>query len=334
MTKFKVCAKIHLFIIISAIIIAVGMAVGTVCHFCANGFFNYGGEFASYKCVTVTYVNSENKDEESIKPLCEQALGEFKAYEVSYAETSNGGEITYKFANRTDSAKLQAAVDELYSKLDETGSHLNDASLREVKVSEGGAKAITFASIALASAAAFQFIYFIFRYKLRAAFSALLASVHNLGVFVALAAITRIPVGAEMIAIGAAVVVLTMILTCVLFDRTRKNFKNDKYEKTERLEVVDISAQESRKVTFAAVGALACAAVVFGAFATIAAMYIGAFAPYILAVLGLVACLYGAVFFTPAVHGAIDTTCEKVKSSIAPSQKTKKTAKTQEVEKA
>ena len=55
MTKFKVCAKIHLFIIISSLFIAIGMAVGTICHFCANGFFNYGGEFKSYNSVNIVY---------------------------------------------------------------------------------------------------------------------------------------------------------------------------------------------------------------------------------------------------------------------------------------
>ncbi|MDE7087212.1 MAG: hypothetical protein K2O67_03365, partial [Clostridia bacterium] len=64
MTKFKVCSKIHLFIIISVLFIAIGMAVGTICHFCANGFFNYGGEFASYTSVKVTYTVSENSEEQ------------------------------------------------------------------------------------------------------------------------------------------------------------------------------------------------------------------------------------------------------------------------------
>lgn len=328
MTKFKVCSKIHLFIIISVLFIAVGMAVGTICHFCANGFFNYGEEFSSYKCVTVTYYTSEYKDADAIRPVCDEALKGFNAYEVSYySDNRMGGEIIYKYSAGTDGEKLQSAVDALNIALDKNGSGLNVASLHEVSVNEGGARALTYAAIALASAAAFQFLYFIFRYKLRAAFSALLACVHNLGVFVALAAITRIPVGAQFIAIGAAVVLLTMILTCVLFDRTRKNFKNEIYAKTERVEVVDTSACEVRTVSFIAVCALAVAVVVLGVFAAISQMWIGALAPYGLALLGLIACFYGALFFTPAVHGAIDGVCEKAKASVKSAGKTAKPAK-------
>lgn len=328
MTKFKVCSKIHLFIIISVLFIAIGMAVGTICHFCANGFFNYGEEFSSYKCVTVTYYTSEYKDADAIRPVCDEALKGFNAYEVSYySDNRMGGEIVYKYSAGTDGEKLQSAVDALNVALDKNGSGLNVASLHEVSVNEGGARALTYAAIALASAAAFQFLYFIFRYKLRAAFSALLACVHNLGVFVAFAAITRIPVGAQFIAIGAAVVLLTMILTCVLFDRTRKNFKNEIYAKTERVEVVDTSACEVRTVSFIAVCALAVAVVVLGVFAAISQMWIGALAPYGLALLGLIACFYGALFFTPAVHGAIDGVCEKAKASVKSAGKTAKPAK-------
>ncbi|MDE7162920.1 MAG: hypothetical protein K2O44_02430 [Clostridia bacterium] len=328
MTKFKVCSKIHLFIIISVLFIAIGMAVGTACHFCANGFFNYGDEFSSYKCVTVTYYTSEYKDADAIKPVCEQALKDFNAYEVSYySDNRMGGEIVYKYSIKTDSAKLQVAVDSLNAALDKNQSGLNVASLHEATVNEGGSRAIIYTAIALASAAAFQMIYFVFRYKLRAACSALLACVHNLGVFVALAAVTRIPVGAQFIALGAAVVLLTMIMSCVLFDRTRKNFANELYARTERVEVVDTSACEVRIISFVAICALAVAVVVFGVFAAISQMWIGALAPYALALLGLIACFYGALFFTPAVHGAIDGVCEKAKKSTKSNVKAAKPAK-------
>lgn len=331
MTKFKVCSKIHLFIIISVILIAIGMAVGTACHFCANGFFNYGEEFSSYKCVTVTYYTSEYKDADAIRPVCDEALKGFDAYEVSYySDNRMGGEIVYKYSTKTDSAKLQAAVDSLNISLDKNNSGLNVASLHEATVNEGGSRAIIYASIALASAAAFQFLYFILRYKLRAAFSALLACVHNLGVFVALAAITRIPVGTQFIAFGAAVVLLTMILSCVLLDRTKKNFANEIYAKTERLEVVDTSACEVRIIGFVAICALAVATVVFGIFAAVSQMWIGALAPYGLALLGLIACFYGALFFTPAVHGAIDGVCEKARISTKSNGKPAKPAKDKE----
>ena len=325
MTKFKVCSKIHLFIIISCIFIIVGLAVGTICHYISNGFFNYGGEFASYKSVTVTYYNSEYKDADEIKPLCDEQFKGLNAYEVSISETVLGGEIVYKFSPATDTASLRTAADGLQSKMQANVGEdlLSSAAVFEAKVSEGGSRAITFASIALASAAAFQFIYFVLRYKLRAAYSALLASVHNLGIFVALMAITRIPLGIEAVAVGGAVVLLTMILTCVLFDRTRKNFNNEKYAKADRLEVVDASATEVRMTTVIAIGALAVAALIFGVFAAISSLYIGALAPYVTMLLGMIACYYGTVFFTPAVHGGVDAICEKVVQSMKESKKRK-----------
>lgn len=330
MTKLKVCAKIHLFIILSSIFIAIGLAVGTICHFCAGGFFNYGGEFSSYKCVTINYYAPCTEQEAT--SVCESAFGGLKWYEFSSDdESAHGNELVYKFTTSTDTAKLNAAAKKINEELNKGVSgaeNINVAAVHEGKSMAGGSKAITFASIALASAAVFQFLYFILRYKLRAAFSALLASVHNLGIFVALAAVTRMPVGAEMIAFGAAVVLLTMILTMVVFDRTRKNFANERYADTERLEVIETSASEVRKLTFVSLCVLMAAIVVFGVFAAIAHMWIGALAPFGLALLSVIAVGYGIIFFTPAVHGAIDRTCEKVKKSLK-NKKKGKSAKTE-----
>lgn len=320
MTNLKVCKKLHIFIFISVLFIAIGMAIGTVCHFVANGFFNYGGEFSSYKSIAVTYYYSEHNENTDIKSICKDAVTGVNPVDVSYATNELSEQIVYKFSANTDNAKLQAIVDEINSKFNDLESC---ATLHEGVVNEGGAKNIVFATIALASAAAFQFIYYILRYKLRAAFSALLACVHNLGVYAALLAITRIPVGCEAVALGGAVVFLTMILSGILFDRTRKNFKNEKYAKTDRLDVVETSALEARNLTVITLAALAVVTVVLGVFETIASMYIGAIAPFVIALFGVIACFYGSVFFTPAVHSAIDACCERVKAS-APAPKKKK----------
>ncbi len=332
MTKLKICSKFRLFIIISVLIIAIGMAVGTVCHFVADGFFNYGGEFSSYDSVTVNYYSSEYGNPDDVKALCEEHLKDFSAYEVSYTETNLGGEIIYKYSDKTDVSKLEEAAQSLNAALDKNGSGLNSVYVREGKVKEGGSAAIIYASIALASAAAFQFIYFIFRYKLRAALSALLASVHNLGVFVALAAMTRLPLGIEAVAFGAAVVFMTMIATCVFFDKTRKNFADAANAKSDRVDVIEKSAAEVRMISLIGFAAIAAVALILGAFATISSMFIGTFAPYILAVLACVACCYGTLFFTPSVHSAIDALCERSKKKAKPT-KAEKSAKNSAVAK-
>ncbi|MGN1061191.1 MAG: hypothetical protein ACI4QN_05605 [Candidatus Coproplasma sp.] len=312
MTNLKVCKRLHVFIFISVLFIAIGMAIGTICHFVANGFFNYGGEFSSYKSISATYYYSEHKADTDFKAICKDAVSGISPIDVSYAVSDIGEEIVYKFSVNTDNAKLQTAVDAINANF--TGLE-SSAVLHEGFVNEGGARNLVYAAIALASAAAFQFLYYILRYKLRAAFSALLACVHNLGVYAALLAVTRIPVGTEAVAIGAAVVVLTMILSGLLFDRTRKNFKNEKYVKANRVDVVETSASEVRIITVTTLAALAITAVVFGVFASISVAYIGAFAPAIVALLGVIACFYGSVFFAPAVHGAIDECCQRIKIS-------------------
>ncbi|MDE7400450.1 MAG: hypothetical protein K2N17_00195, partial [Clostridia bacterium] len=62
-------------------------------------------------------------------------------------------------------------------------------------------------------------------------------------------------------------------------------------------------------------------------FAAISQLWIGALAPYALALFGLIACFYGALFFTPAVHGAIDGVCEKLNKSTKSNGKAAKPAK-------
>ena len=206
MTKLKVAAKFKLFLIISIAIIVIGMVMGTVGHFALNGFFNYGDEFSSYKSIVVRYSITEHTEDE-VKSVCKDVLSSSSGYSVSYSESLRGGEIVYKFSSSADDDALNAAADKITKELnagnDEDMENLNVASVRSGTVKEGGSRAITFASIAVASAAAFMFLYYIFRYKLRAALTALLACVHNLGLFVALIALTRLPVGAELIAISA-----------------------------------------------------------------------------------------------------------------------------------
>lgn len=319
MTKLKVAAKFKLFLIISIAIIVIGMAMGTIGHFALNGFFNYGDEFSSYKSVVVRYSAAEHTEDE-VKSVCKEVFASSGGYSVSCSEALRGGEIVYKFSANADENALNAAADKITEKLnadfaaDKDMAKLNVASVRVGAVEEGGSRAITFASIAVASAAAFTFLYYIFRYKLRAALTALLACVHNLGLFVALVALTRLPVGAELIAIAALLVFFTMLGCGVFFDKTRKNFKNEAYAKTDRAEVVEISAAESHKINIVAVTAIMVVALTFGVFASIASLGLAAFVIAPVVLLGALACCYGTVYFTPSVYVQIDALCEKVKA--------------------
>jgi preprotein translocase subunit SecF len=178
MIKLSISTKRHLFIILSVVIIAIGMAVGTVCHFVSNGFFNYQSEFSSYKSVTVSYLAAE-QTEDDVKNICEQALSDLHPVEVSYSDVSTGGEIVYKFSQDAETSALEKATEQINVKLSANG--LSVASFHEATTFVGGSRVLIYTSIALASAAVFQCLYFLLRYKLRAALSALATSVTSVG---------------------------------------------------------------------------------------------------------------------------------------------------------
>lgn len=306
--------KKHIFIIISALIIVVGMAVGTVCHFVSDGFFNYGGEFSSYKSITVTYISPDENDE-TIKEIAENSFDGVSPYESSFtSRTDGGGEAVFKFLSSTSDDKINAAVDKINEKLGVNDADYDNLDIAVAHTDEtvtGGSYSLIYASIAVASAAAFQFIYFVFRYKTRAAISALVACVHNVGVYAALLAITRVPVGCEAVAIASVLVFVTMNATCVFFDRTRKNFKDEKFAKTDREEVVALSAKESMGINVTLIVALAILTVLCGIFAAISSLGAVALAPYAVALCALLSAFYGVAIFTPAVHPLTDGLCEK-----------------------
>jgi preprotein translocase subunit SecF len=310
MTKIKLSSKMHLFIIISCIIIVAGMAVGTICHFISNGFFDYGSEFSSYKSITINYLSAEQTEEE-VKTICKDAIGNVSYYNVSYADESNGGEVVYKFTTDTDSQTLTTIVNNINNKLSANGG-LSSAVLHEAKTYVGGMRVLIYAAIALASAAVAQFIYYLFRYKVSGAFSALLANVHNLGIYVALLAITRVPVGIEAVAFGAVVVLVTMIASGIYLDRVRKNLKEVKYEKTEQSEIADISYAEGAQTISVKLLCMEISVLVLAIFAIIATAHYTILSPYIIALIALVSCAYGCLFFTPSVHPAILKTTTKL----------------------
>jgi preprotein translocase subunit SecF len=286
------------------------MAVGTVCHFIANGFFNYGSEFSSYKSITVNYLTAEQK-EEDVKKICEDAMGGVSPYYVSFADESNGGEVIYKFTDDTDSTTLAAVVTKINEKLS-ANDGLSVATLHEATTNVGGIKVLNFTAIALASAVVAQFIYFWLRYKLSGACSAFLANLHTLGIYVSLLAITRVPVGIEAVALGAMVVVITMIASGIYFDRVRKNFKDPKNEKAAPVNVIDGSFAESAQTTCLYLIAMEVAVLVLVIFALIAFAHYTILSPYVVALIALVSCAYGCLFFTPSVHPAIKTATDKL----------------------
>ena len=72
-TNFKLSSKMHILIIVSTVLIAIGLAVGLICEFVADGFFNYGADWASYKSITVSYNRIDG--EEVVRPGSPEFFG-------------------------------------------------------------------------------------------------------------------------------------------------------------------------------------------------------------------------------------------------------------------
>lgn len=320
-TDFKLSSKMHLFIIISSIIIAIGAAVGTICQFVANGYFNYGADWESYKSVTVSYVSADFADKNEVKEICEKAFADAGVryyYSVSFGEKSGntvGGEYTFKFNYSVKEEKLQTAVNAINaviadkSKPNENEDNnvesviMSTASAHTVDGLNGNGKALWRGAVAIASVIALHFIYFAVRFKLTMALGALLADVHNLAVFVSLLSLTRVPVGSSIITFAALTVLLTAIGTCFLFDRVRKNAKDEANAKLGAFELTDKSAGESFKINLFMPVCIAAVAVVVFVLASISAMsVIAVLAPAFGAIICCVSCGYGLLLFTPAVY--------------------------------
>lgn len=311
MNKIKYSALTTLLVIISSAIIVIGMAVGTLCHFTAGGFFNFGGEYAQYNSVSVNYLVIDN-DQEEVDAKCQEL---FKAqgvsyYSVTFADTNQGGEITYKFNKSVDVNKLEGAVSAINTAL-ATDGNKTPADLHKATTLLGGGKTLVMASIAVAACVVFHFVYTAIRFKLAMALSAIIADVHNLGLFVALMAITRIPVGSSLIAFGALTAVATMVATCIIFNKIKKNFTSEEGKKLPIAEKVDTATADSAKSVIALACVMACALVVLEIFSIITAPSLAVVTPLVCGVIATACVLYGTLFFTPAIVAPFKAIAQK-----------------------
>ncbi|MCD7729253.1 MAG: hypothetical protein LUI60_05005, partial [Clostridia bacterium] len=193
MKKFSFSSKMHLFIIISCVIVAIGLALGLVCQFTADGFFNWGGDYSSYQSVTVQYYERVTSTDD-VENTCEKAFSDngVSYYSKTYSDTTNGSEIEYRFSVSQDGTSIQNAVNSIHSYVSTSGWFLGGAYYSSYEGTLGGSEALMWAGIALAASVVFQFLYFLIRYKLMMACAAFIADVHNLAIFLALLAITRV----------------------------------------------------------------------------------------------------------------------------------------------
>lgn len=311
-TNFKVSSKMHLFIIISSVVVALGLLMGLVFQFAMNGYFNYGADWSNYKSINVSYSCVDYAEEDDVKEICLKAFESagVKYYSVvSGSKTGDivGGEITYKFMASVDDGKLAKAVESVNAAFsanaEEGGISQSTASWHKSEGLLGGYKALWRGAVAVAAAIVFHFAYFAIRYKLTMALAAALADVHNLALYVSLLSLTRIPVGSSMIAFAVLTVLLTAIGTSFLFDRMRKNIKNEDFKKLSNEEFVDKSAGECFKINLFLPVCVAVLAVVMFALMSISAMsVIAVLSPVLCGLVCCIACAYGTLMFVPSVY--------------------------------
>lgn len=309
MTNFKLSSRMHLMIIISAVIIAIDLAVGLVCEFVADGYFNYGTEYASYQSVEVNYAYVDANTfggDEGVKEICDKA---FSDKSVSYkscthSETNDGWQYVFTFSSKADKTALASSVSAISEKLGgEQLSGLSTAYLHEVNTQMGNSNPYIYGAIALAVAVAVQFLYFVIRYKLTMAFAALLADVHSFALFISLAAITRVPLGSQAVVFGVLTVLATMIGCAYVFGKLRSNLKDENFAKLGNFEQVDTTVLQSLvNIAVPSAGVFAAAAVIFVLLSISAMSVAAAVTPVVLAVIGAAVSFYGSAFFTPSVY--------------------------------
>lgn len=322
-TNFKFSSKMHLFIIISSIILAVGLAVGIICQFVAGGFFNDGGEKADYKSVTVSYQIVEFGDEADVMKICDKAFADQGISPLSAPVKGTagiGGEFVYKFGTGVEDNKLNAAKDAINQAIKATGE-ANELTISISAVHSDtvvGRATVDFnmTAVVIAVIVVLHFIYFLIRYNLTMALGAFTADLHNLALYVALLAMARIPVATSALAFAVITVVTTVIGTCFFFDRVRKNNKDDDNKKLTAFELVDKSANESFMLNIVISASMAVAAVLLLVLMAISSMsLVAVLAPVLCALVCFVCCAYGTALFIPSVYSRYKQTGDEYKAS-------------------
>ena len=336
-TNLKLSSKMHLLIIITSIIIAIGIAVGVICHCVGGKYFNYGGDFATYKSVTVDYSDidfsaKQEDPEKLIDDICVKSFNEvgISYYSVEFGEKSGGNTITYKFVDYTESSKIIAAVAKINGAIDnlEGDAMFSYASWDTVSAVYAGSTAFVRGGIVLASIVVFHFLYFLIRYKLTMALAAILADAHNLALYLSLLAITRVPVTSAIMTFAIITVLVTLIGTSVLFDKMRKNLKTDDKKSVEGTDVVDRTADETFWLNLIIPSCIAAVAIVVFILMSISALSpLAIMAPVFMALISCASCVYGTSMFVPAVYSRFKLLGDNYKATHTRKAKSKKTDK-------
>lgn len=326
--KLRLSSKMHLLIIISSIVIAIGLAVGTICQFVSNGFFNYAGDYESYKSVAVDYqdIDFSGGGKEPVEVIEEICLKAFDKHGVSNnivtsGNTVTGGKIIYRFAYSANDESLRSAVSEINTEIEREvegagGIQFSYASFHTEDAVLGGGLSIFRAAIVIATVIAVHFIYFAIRYRLTMALAAVLADVHNLALYISLVALCRIPVGSAIATFAVLTVVMTVIGTCFTFDKVRRNLKAEENKKLSAFELSDKSANQTFMLNVIMPACLAALSVVLFVLLSISSLSpVVILAPVLCSLVAFISCAYGTAIFIPSVYPRFKLIGDKVRAN-------------------
>ncbi len=322
MNKLSNELKFRILAIISCVVIVIGMALGTVLHFVSNGFFNYGGEYSSYKSITVSYSIVElNGGDVDIEGICADVLD---ASGVKYYAKTNGSsfsdekQIEYRFSTSVDNSALQTAVKNINNKLKEVLSKYIDgetvkaqATLAEQTAELGGGYTLWRAAVALAVIVVAQLIYTMIRFRFSAAFTAIAIDLHNIALYAAVLALCRVPVSSSALVFGIILTLVTVLGVTFMLERIKRNAKENANIGVE--ELAELSARQTRKTNIAVPAILAVTAVLFFVATAISSLsVIPALIPMALAFTSFAVAVYGNVIVAPYVYIFIKNTGKKI----------------------
>lgn len=328
--KTNFSAKMHLFIIISSLITAIGIAMGIIFSFATDmGYFNFGGDLESYKSIMATYSNidfsGKQDDAETIMiGICDKAFDEvgISDYSVVTGKSSNGGKIIYKFVLGTDDEKLSSAVEKINSGIKsntslEAGNEtycVSNAAFSIVRTKISGNKLLYTTLIIGAVIFVFHALYTLVRYKASMAFAAILADVHNVALYLSVLSITRAPFSSTAVIFAVLVLLTTIVGTCFYFDSAKKLIKSSD-GKVEAFSIADDAAGSCLVMNLSFPAVFAFVAVILFVLLSISSLSVLAvLAPLSCALIFAISCAYGTAIFVPSVYSRFKLIGDNFKS--------------------
>ncbi len=303
--QVKTVGKFRLWALISALVILAGIVLGIFLG------FNADPTVSDVKTLTIevdSVVSISDVKTEKVKEIAERELDKAGLKDIYTLHGKLSGnsesELIYVFSAEADEEKVTKAKAGVETALNEAksqeGNELYGAFFYVMAGSEKASAVLSAGYIwrgilAAAAILLFEFVYVAIRYKLNMGVTAAATSFVSILLTLALIVLFRIPVTGSVIYVAAFALLYSALLSMIIFNRMRENFKTDEYKDMPAQEAIATSVPVKVILAFAIVGAAAL--ILVGA---IAAANVRWFA--LAALTALVSGTYAALLFLPAMY--------------------------------